>query len=264
MWGFQQAPAPKESDDPAVDDDLYGRPAALVSNPDIQGSLTALQDELSKIRATEKAALTHASALKPELIDDDHVLQFLWAEKFDAELAAKRLVRYWSDRFKLFGPDKFVLPLTLKGALKDDSLALSRGYVQLLADTDTAGRAVLYLDWSSHEPSIGYSEESMHRVFWYMAHVAVEDPKILEAGVVLVIYPQEARLDQFDHSLWNAVADSCIYSLPMRWRATHIVHPNRFFSIIHPVFMSSLPQDVQDRVVVHSGTKMKVLANLLR
>jgi hypothetical protein len=86
MWGFQQAPAPKESDDPAVDDDLYGRPAALVSNPDIQGSLTALQDELSKIRATEKAALTHASALKPELIDDDHVLQFLWAEKFDAEV----------------------------------------------------------------------------------------------------------------------------------------------------------------------------------
>lgn len=28
--------------------------------------------------------------------------------------------------------------------------------------------------------------------------------------------------------------------------------------------MSSLPKDVQDRVVVHSGTKMKVLANLLR
>ena len=73
-------------------------------------------------------------------------------------------MRYWNDRFRLFGPDKFVLPLTLKGALKDDALALSRGYVQLLADTDTAGRAVLYLDWSSHEPSIGYSEDSMHRV----------------------------------------------------------------------------------------------------
>lgn len=152
----------------------------------------------------------------------------------------------------------------MKGALKDDSLALSRGYVQLLADTDTAGRAVLYLDWSSHEPSIGYSQESMHRVFWYMAHVAVENPKILETGIVLVIYPQEARLDQFDHSLWNTIADSCRYSLPISWRATHIVHPNRFFSIIHPVFMASLPQDVQDRVVVHSGTKMKVLANLLR
>jgi hypothetical protein len=223
-----------------------------------------LQKELVKIPVAEKAALAHAQGLKPEIFNDDHVLPFLWAEKFEAAPAAKRLVRYWSERSKLFGPDKFVLPLTLKGALKDDSLALSRGYVQLLAETDSAGRAVLYLDWSSHEPSIGYSQESMQRVFWYMAHVAVEDPKILETGVVLVIYPQEARLDQFDHSLWNTIADSCRYSLPITWRATHIVHPNRFFSIIHPVFMASLPQDVQDRVVVHSGTKMKVLANLLR
>ncbi len=53
--------------------------------------------------------------------------------------------------------------MTLKGALKDDSLALSRGYVQLLPETDTAGRAVVYIDWSSHEPSVGYSEESMVR-----------------------------------------------------------------------------------------------------
>lgn len=264
MWGFQQPPPPAASDDPAVDADLCGKAAAVVSDPDIPGSLSALQSELAKIPIAEKAALAHAQGLKPEIFNDDHVLQFLWAEKFEAAPAAKRLVRYWSERFKLFGPDKFVLPLTLKGALKDDSLALSRGYVQLLADSDTAGRAVLYLDWSSHEPSIGYSQESMQRVFWYMAHVALENPKILETGVVLVIYPQEARLDQFDHSLWNTIADSCRYSLPISWRATHIVHPNRFFSIIHPVFMASLPQDVQDRVVVHSGTKMKVLANLLR
>ncbi len=97
-----------------------------------------------------------------------------------------------------------------------------------------------------------------------MAHVAIEDPSMLKKGLVLLIYPQEARLDQFDQSLWTAISDSCKKSLPVRWRSTHIVHPNRFFSIVHPVFMSSLPKEVQDRVVVHSGTKMKVLANLLR
>ena len=97
-----------------------------------------------------------------------------------------------------------------------------------------------------------------------MAHVAIEDANVLEKGLVMLIYPQEARLDQFDHSLWTAIAESCKKSLPVRWRSTHIVHPNRFFSIVHPVFMSSLPKEVQDRVVVHSGTKMKVLANLLR
>ena len=55
--------------------------------------------------------------------------------------------------------------MTLKGALKDDSLALSRGYVQLLPKTDTAGRAVCYIDWSSHEPSVGYTEDSMVRFY---------------------------------------------------------------------------------------------------
>jgi hypothetical protein len=85
MWGFQQqSPAPKESDDPAVDDDLCGKPASIVSNPDIPGSLAALQNELSKIPATEKAALAHAQGLNPELFDDDHILQFLYSEKFNA------------------------------------------------------------------------------------------------------------------------------------------------------------------------------------
>lgn len=92
----------------------------------------------------------------------------------------------------------------------------------------------------------------------------MEDTEALKKGMVVLIYPQEARLDQFDHHLWKSIAESCTYSLPIQWRATHIVHPNRFFSIIHPLFMSNLPQSVQDRVIVHSGTKMKVLANLLR
>lgn len=109
-----------------------------------------------------------------------------------------------------------------------------------------------------------YYLSGQHRVLWYMVHVAKEDINVLQRGIVMLIYPQEARLDQFDHSLWNLISDSCSQALPIQWRSTHIVHPNRFFSIIHPVFMSSLPKDIQDRVVVHSGTKMKVLANLLR
>ncbi|KAL9181444.1 hypothetical protein ACHAXT_010249 [Thalassiosira profunda] len=264
---MQQQPSSDSNGGPAaIAADLFGHTAQLdvASTVSPTTALAEIQAALSALPATEKAALVEAQRLNPHLLNDDHILQFMWAEEFCAPLAAKRLVRYWSDRYRLFGPDKFVSPMTLKGAMRDDSLALSRGYVQLLPETDTAGRAVVYIDWSSHEPSVGYSEESMLRVFWYIAHVAAEDPQIVQRGVVLLIYPQEARLDQFDHSLWSAIAESCSKSLPLRWRSTHIVHPNRFFSIIHPVFMISLDKDVQDRVVVHSGTKMKVLANLLR
>ncbi|KAL7539603.1 hypothetical protein ACHAWF_006459 [Thalassiosira exigua] len=271
MWSGKSSDAQQQqnsdSDAAAIAADVFGHTAyldGLASKININAALTEMQTELSNIPVTEKSAMVEAQRMKPQLLDDEHVLGFLWAENFSAPAAAKRLVRYWKDRYKLFGPDKFCLPMTLKGALKDDSLALSRGYVQLLPETDTSGRAVVYIDWSSHEPTVGYSEESMHRVFWYMAHVAAEDLNVIQRGVVMLIYPQEARLDQFDHSLWNSIADYCKNSFPIRWRSTHIVHPNRFFSIIHPVFMSTLPKDVQDRVVVHSGTKMKVLANLLR
>jgi hypothetical protein len=56
------------------------------------------------------------------------------------------------------------MPMTLKGALKDDELAMNRGYFQLLPETDTAGRAIIYIDWSNHEPSLGYTEGSMVRL----------------------------------------------------------------------------------------------------
>ncbi|KAL3784797.1 hypothetical protein HJC23_013837 [Cyclotella cryptica] len=264
-----QPSLPQTTDLAAATADLLGQPnsSADMTNatPEAKSAgLAALYNELDDIPLSEKAALVYVQQTKPELVGDDEVFRFLLVENFKAREAARRLVRYWNERYRLFGQDKFCLPLTLKGALKDDSLALSRGYVQILPQADTAGRAVIYVDWSCHEPSIGYSVESMHRVFWYIVHVAMEDIEVLKRGLVLLIYPQEARLDQFDHSLWKSIAESCKYSLPIQWKSTHIVHPNRFFSIIHPLFMSTLPKTVQDRVVVHSGTKMKVLANLLR
>ena len=93
MWGFQQPPPPAASDDPAVDADLCGKAAAVVSDPDIPGSLSALQSELAKIPIAEKAALAHAQGLKPEIFNDDHVLQFLWAEKFEAAVRVDVHVR---------------------------------------------------------------------------------------------------------------------------------------------------------------------------
>jgi len=247
----------------AITADLCGQliGASAAPNVNLNEVLHACRRQIAQLPTS---ALGQVEMLQPDLINDENMLQFLWAEGFNATNAAKKMARYWDHRYKLFGKEKFMLPITLKGALKDDSVALSRGYVQLLPSTDSAGRAVLFIDWSCHEPSLGYTEDSLVRVFWYMVHCAIEEPSVLQHGIVMIIYPQEARLDQFDHSLWNAVANSLYDVLPVRWRSTHVIHPNRFFSIIHPVFMSSLPQNVQDRVIVHQGTKMKILANLLR
>jgi hypothetical protein len=91
------------------------------------------------------------------------------------QAAVQRMVRYWNDRYKLFRTEKFCMPMTLKGALKDDELAMSRGYVQLLPETDTAGRAIIYIDWSSHALDI------RKRAWWgwgvrFLFHVTLLEP----------------------------------------------------------------------------------------
>ena len=53
---------------------------------------------------------------------------------------------YWDRRLKVFGPDKYALPLTLNGAMRDDIQAVKAGFLTLLPVTDVKGRAILYTD----------------------------------------------------------------------------------------------------------------------
>lgn len=58
--------------------------------------------------------------------------------------ALNRLLRYWELRRRVFGPDHYALPLTLRGAMKDSVEAVKNGFLSLLSEPDGAGRAILY------------------------------------------------------------------------------------------------------------------------
>jgi hypothetical protein len=62
--------------------------------------------------------------------------------------AASRLVRYWEERRRLFGSDKFCLPMNLDGAMCDDRVALEAGFVHQLPGVDASGRQIV---WSSFQ-----------------------------------------------------------------------------------------------------------------
>ena len=57
--------------------------------------------------------------------------------------------RYWEHRLKTFGPEKWHLPLTLKGAMRYDWDALRVGAKSLLPCKDTFGRAIIYSNRSA-------------------------------------------------------------------------------------------------------------------
>lgn len=79
-----------------------------------------------------------------------------------SQRAARRLVTYWEERRKWFGEEKFCLPLTLDGAMRDDKALLSNGCSQLLPRLDASGRLIVY-NVLRHCGGEGYSSESWVR-----------------------------------------------------------------------------------------------------
>jgi hypothetical protein len=83
----------------------------------------------------------------------------------DKQLAAERFVEYWESRCELFGPDKYLLPMTLGGALQDDLEAIGDGVLCLLPCLDLSGRQLLFLAPARRSRGASYSSESLVRVW---------------------------------------------------------------------------------------------------
>eukprot|EP00546_Thalassionema_frauenfeldii_P022251 CAMPEP_0178907340 /NCGR_PEP_ID=MMETSP0786-20121207/7318_1 /TAXON_ID=186022 /ORGANISM="Thalassionema frauenfeldii, Strain CCMP 1798" /LENGTH=336 /DNA_ID=CAMNT_0020579131 /DNA_START=258 /DNA_END=1268 /DNA_ORIENTATION=- len=144
-----------------------------------------LQKALSDIPAEEKAAYTEALSTVPHLVQtesgDERFLRFA---DFHAEKAAASLVKYWRLRKELFGSDKAFLPMTITGALRDDTETLDIGLAMLLPN-DCHGRTVFYFNQSGFS-SPPIDKESMHRVFFYFLHVNGESSAAQDQGIVFL------------------------------------------------------------------------------
>ena len=49
--------------------------------------LNVVKEKLSNIPHDEKFALVHVQRIRPELVDDEHILQFLRVENFDVDVS---------------------------------------------------------------------------------------------------------------------------------------------------------------------------------
>ena len=69
-------------------------------------------------------------------------------------------MNYWESRKELFGPDKFVMRMTLSEALRDDLAAVKACIFRPLPHLDASGRQLLLVEPSRHTGE-GYTSESM-------------------------------------------------------------------------------------------------------
>lgn len=245
-------------------DDIYGQKIINESQELLSSSLLSLDKALEDIPDAEKSAWTMALEKCPELCGEKFKLMFLRCAHFECDRAAHRIVAYWTKRLELFTPSKAFLPMVLgeHGAMKDDTEALSIGYLRLIPGSDDVGHPILFIDPSQLPREESRDRLSMVRAFWYNIHAALESEEGQIKGVLILVYPKKAAFWQFDRKLGKMNVDSIRGFLPVRVSAFHICHPPAFFRIIFPVMKLLMGEKLRKRVKPHYGEEVTVVKML--
>ena len=120
------------------------------------------------------------------VLDKKFRLKFLRAEKFDAALAASRLVLHFEEKLELFGEDLLGREIQLSDLDQDDLDTLNMGYLQVLPEPDTNNRKVLF--YYKAISDCYKRRENILKVLWYVTNAISKDEDVQKLGVINVVY----------------------------------------------------------------------------
>jgi hypothetical protein len=124
--------------------DVHGVSDVIHEEPSfVRAKLEDMEMELSKITRGKEEYMQAEAQNKEYVICHKFRLKFLRAEIFNARLAAVRLVRFFEEKKKLFGPDKLTKEIKLRDLDKEDRKFLDRGVFQIVPQRDRAGRRII-------------------------------------------------------------------------------------------------------------------------
>jgi len=97
------------------------------------------------------------------------------------------------------------VPLHSSKAMLGDERTLDFGFFTLTGTHDASGRSIMYADPSKQDKT-KYPRESMCRTLWYVLHAALENEMTQRRGVVVIAYPHNVKLGQFDRALTKLIS----------------------------------------------------------
>lgn len=227
----------------------------------IQEKLANFESDLDTIDKEKKRGYIMAKEKCPSECDDTFKLVFLRCEVFNVERAVDRFVKYWNTRIEVFGEKRAFLPMSLDGAMKDDTVALQMDYLQVATETDPAGRAILLFDFNKEAGEV--SSESLLRVVWYQVHVALTLESCQKRGVVCYVRCLD-RMSDWRPSLSKKIATAGRGILPIRFAGMHFMHPPTSLSIIMACIKPLVGKKLRHRFYTHSGSTGDILKSLSR
>jgi hypothetical protein len=242
-------------------EDIHGVSAAVRETPAfIQEAIHKMEDCLQATR--HKPAYDMAQTIKADYVHDPKLLiMFLRADRFNAEQAATRFVKFLDWKLNLFGRQKLCQRVDLDDLDVDARFMVESGIDQVLPERDSRGRAITVV-------AIYYlsrffrSSQSLLQMTYYFGMSVVEDETNQISGLVSVCYglgPEEeepaTKSKNILHSTWESA--SLMNSLPIRIEATHFCScPHSGMHFVLKLLAKSIGLFNRARLRIHLGSHL--------
>ena len=226
--------------------------------------LAALDQHMMTLPTQSTAAYFMATTKCPDEISNERKLMFLQCEENSIPLAAERLALYWQYRLDGFDEDRCFEPMTLAGAMRDELVNMVKsGLIQLMPNTDAAGRAIIYVRLAKRDYSL-YSVKQ--EVMWltYLLEIVVQHKSLQSRGFVLLFDNSNGtgrhRTRQSQQYMQRAMNGA----FPIRMCSLHIVgNVNSLFTrVVVPVIMRFASKRMRLRAKLHRGSGEDLLRSL--
>ena len=230
---------------------------------DATSAISRLNDEISTLPSSETAAYQQAHQQCPDQLSDERKMAFVEYEDGNIANAARKLVKYWSERLDAFGPERAFLPMTLAGAMQDEVMDwVQRPIWQLLPVTDSAGRSILFTQTSLRDFS-QYTTEQELRSFMYLLETLMEDDARRRKGFIVLYDGRDLQRKHFSKALSSKLASLTENVYPIDCKAIHNCHPSKVFNfVVMPIMKALITKDQRLRVKSHVGTIESVVRDL--
>lgn len=242
-------------------DNLYGVEVTIEETPTVLRELLAnLHSELHSYPG-KTGILDNLKSCSPSPLDnDDMMLRFVRAERYDTRLAARRIVKHYEKKLELFGTEKLGTKIVLDDLDQGDMKTLWSGGFQFLPSLDRGGRVILYERFQN----LNYDmPENLFRTVWYVSMSLIEgsEPK---SPLVLVDF-QTGRFspDMFDRAVYKQTINILVKLMPIQFAGFHFCFDDVRFRMVWGLATIYLGKEAKQRAIDHEGTPFECRYGLM-
>jgi hypothetical protein len=246
-------------------EDMHGVSEMVRETPElIAETLNQMERFLEKIH--HKPAYDMAVTIRADYVRDPILrLMFVRADRFDPELAAKRLIKFMDWKLELFGRDKLCQWHISIDDLEDDARCmLESGVLQLLPSRDSRGRVVAVVSSNDHM-RLQRTTQSTLQMLFYTLMCATEDETNQKMGLVIIVYCLGQEEKAVDFEKRNSVFGCTKVALcvPLRYEVGHFCMNKTGSQFYTSLTVNAFGVFHQARLRVHFGSPLECVYALL-